>query len=126
MLITVAHKSSRINIPALAPPISQDTGSDPHARTATEAAVHEPFASGAARGPRDAGPGRRACARGLAPRRRPPVSAVWNRFQYSVRSSQSSSWPAGGASDGYGLGRGAAGPDRRCTTTAAGALRVIV
>ena len=43
-----------------------------------------------------------------------------------VRSSQSSSGPAGGASDGYGLGRGAAGPDRRCTTTAAGALRVIV
>ena len=40
-----------------------------------------------------------------------------------VRSSQSSSGPAGGASDGYGLGRG---PDRRCTTTAAGALRVIV
>ena len=38
-----------------------------------------------------------------------------------VRSSQSSSGPAGGASDGYGLGRG-----RRCTTTAAGALRVIV
>ena len=43
-----------------------------------------------------------------------------------VRSSQSSSGPAGGASDGYGLGRGGAGPDRRCTTTAAGALRVIV
>ena len=43
-----------------------------------------------------------------------------------VRSSQSSSGPAGGASDGYGLGRGAAGPDRRCTTTTAGALRVIV
>ena len=43
-----------------------------------------------------------------------------------VRSSQSSSGPAGGASDGYGLGRGAAGPDSRCTTTAAGALRVIV
>ena len=42
-----------------------------------------------------------------------------------VRSSQSSSGPAGGASDGCGLGRGAAGPDRRCTTTAAGALRVI-
>ena len=38
-----------------------------------------------------------------------------------VRSSQSSS-----ASDGYGLGRGAAGPDRRCTTSAAEALRVIV
>ena len=33
---------------------------------------------------------------------------------------------AGGASDGYGLGRGAAGPGRRCATTAAGALRVIV
>ena len=32
------------------------------------------------------------------------------------------------ASDGNrdGLGRGAAGPDRLCTTTAAGALRVIV
>ena len=30
-----------------------------------------------------------------------------------VRSSQSSSGPAGGAFDGYGLGRGAAGPDRR-------------
>ena len=44
-----------------------------------------------------------------------------------IRSGQSSSGPAGGASDGYGLGRGAAGPDRRCTTTtAAGALRVIV
>ena len=43
-----------------------------------------------------------------------------------VRSSQSSSGPAGGASDGYGLGRGAAGPDRRCTTTAAGAIRAIV
>ena len=41
-----------------------------------------------------------------------------------VRSSQSSSGPAGGASDGYGLGRGAAGPDRRCTTTAAGAVRL--
>ena len=40
--------------------------------------------------------------------------------------SQSSSGPAGGASDGYGLGRGAEGPDRRCTTTAAEALRVIV
>ena len=39
---------------------------------------------------------------------------------------QSSYGPAGGASDGYGLGRGAAGPDRRCTTAAAGALRVIV
>ena len=43
-----------------------------------------------------------------------------------VRSSQSSSGPAGGASGGYGLGRGAAGPDHRCTTTAARALRVIV
>ena len=43
-----------------------------------------------------------------------------------VRSSQSSSGPAGGAFDGYGLGRGAAGPDRRRTTTVAGALRVIV
>ena len=42
-----------------------------------------------------------------------------------VRPSQSSSGPAGGRSDGCGLGRGAAGPDRRCTTTAAGALRVI-
>ena len=41
-------------------------------------------------------------------------------------SSLSSSGPAGGASDGYGLGRGAAGPGRRCTTTAVGALRVIV
>ena len=41
-------------------------------------------------------------------------------------SSQSPSGPAGGASDGYGLGRGAAAPDRRCTTTAAGALRAIV
>ena len=41
-------------------------------------------------------------------------------------SSQSPSGPAGGASDGYGLERGAAGPDRRFTTTAAGALRVIV
>ena len=43
-----------------------------------------------------------------------------------VRSSRSSSGPAGGASDGYGLGRRAAGPDRRCKTTAAGELRVIV
>ena len=43
-----------------------------------------------------------------------------------VRSSQSSLGPAGGTSHGYGLGRGPAGPDRRCTTTAAGALRVIV
>ena len=33
---------------------------------------------------------------------------------------------AGGASDGYGLGRGTAGPDRRCTTTTDRALRVIV
>ena len=41
-----------------------------------------------------------------------------------VRASQSPSGPAGGASDGYGLGRGAAGSDRLCTTTAAGALRV--
>ena len=43
-----------------------------------------------------------------------------------VRSRQSSSGPAGGASYGChghgGLGRGAAGPDRRCTTAAAGAL----
>ena len=38
-----------------------------------------------------------------------------------VRSGPSASGPAGGASDGYGLGRGAAGSDRRCTTTAAGA-----
>ena len=43
-----------------------------------------------------------------------------------VRSTQRSSGPAGGDSDGCGLGRGAAGPDRRCTTAAAGALRVIV
>ena len=43
-----------------------------------------------------------------------------------VRSIQSSSGPAGGASDGYGPGRGAAGPDRQCATTAARALRVIV
>ena len=43
-------------------------------------------------------------------------------------SGQSPSGPAGGASDGYGLGRGAVGPGCRCTTTvtAAGALRVIV
>ena len=37
--------------------------------------------------------------------------------------------PAAHPSDGYGLGRlgrGAAGPDRLCTTTAAEALRVIV
>ena len=39
---------------------------------------------------------------------------------------KSPSGPSGGASDGYELGRGAAGPERRCTTTAAGALRVIV
>ena len=37
--------------------------------------------------------------------RDPAEGAVWNHFQYSVRSSQSSSGPAGGASDGYGLGR---------------------
>ena len=56
------------------------------------------------------------------------VSADWFRITCNtlVRSGQSSSGPAGSASDGYGLGRGAAGPDRRCTTTAAGALRVIV
>ena len=41
-------------------------------------------------------------------------------------SSQGPSRPAGGASDGYGLGRGAAGPVRQSTTTAAGALRVII
>ena len=40
--------------------------------------------------------------------------------------SQSPSGPASSASDGYGLGQGAAGPGRQCTTTAAGALRVIV
>ena len=40
--------------------------------------------------------------------------------------SRSPPGPAGGASDGYGLGRGAAGPGRLSTTTAAGALRVIV
>ena len=40
-----------------------------------------------------------------------------------VRSSQTSSGQAGGASASYGLGRGAAGPDRQSTTTAAGALR---
>ena len=39
-------------------------------------------------------------------------------------SSQSSSGPAGGASDGYGLGLGAAGPGCPCATTAAGELRV--
>ena len=37
-----------------------------------------------------------------------------------VRSSRSPSGPAGGASDDFGLGRGAAGPDRRCTTTTPG------
>ena len=41
-------------------------------------------------------------------------------------SGQSPSGAAGGTSDGYGLGRGAAGPDRRITTAAAGALRVVV
>ena len=41
-------------------------------------------------------------------------------------SSQRPSGPAGGASDGYGLGRGAAGPGRLRATRAAGALRVIV
>ena len=46
---------------------------------------------------------------------------VWNHFQCS---SKGSSGPAGGASDGYGLGRRAAGPNCRCTT-ASGALRVI-
>ena len=53
---------------------------------------------------------------------------VWNHFQYSSSiSSQSPSGPAGGASDGSALGRGAAGPGRLpvCTTTAAGAFRVI-
>ena len=61
----------------------------------------------------------------LAGRPKRGLRFVWNQFQYSealVRSSQSSSGLAGGASDGYGLGRGAAGPDRRCTTSAAGAL----
>ena len=52
-----------------------------------------------------------------------PVGMTSNTL---VRSSQSSSGPAGGASDGYELGRGAAGPDHQCTTTAAGTLRVIV
>ena len=41
-------------------------------------------------------------------------------------SGQGPSGPACGASDGYGLGRGAAGPGSRRTTTASGALRVIV
>ena len=48
-------------------------------------------------------------------------SSQWRQLLFGitsntlVRSSQSSSGPAGGASDGYyWLGRGAAGPDRRC------------
>ena len=59
-------------------------------------------------------------------RQRPPMQLFGITSNTLVRSSQSSSGPAGGASDGYGLGRRAAGPDRRCTTTAAGAIRVIV
>ena len=47
-------------------------------------------------------------------------------FNILALSSQSPIGPAGGASDGFWLGRGAAGPGRRCATTAAGALRVIV
>ena len=43
-----------------------------------------------------------------------------------VQFSRSSSGPAVGASDGYGLGRAAGVPDRRSTTTATRALRVIV
>ena len=43
-----------------------------------------------------------------------------------VRTSQSSTGTASGASDGHCLGSGAAGPDCLCTTTTAGALRVIV
>lgn len=35
-------------------------------------------------------------------------------------SSQRPSWPAGGASNGHGLGRGAVGPGSRCTATAVG------
>ena len=50
---------------------------------------------------------------------------VWNLYQNALFS-QSSSGPAGGTSDGYGLGRGAEGPDRQCTTSTAGAIRVIV
>ena len=42
------------------------------------------------------------------PRRAPPVIGITP--DALARSSQSSSGPAGGASDGYGLGRGAAGP----------------
>ena len=45
------------------------------------------------------------------------LGTVWNRFQSTTTtttavalSSQSPSGPAGGAPDGYGLGRGAAGP----------------
>ena len=43
-----------------------------------------------------------------------------SRHYTLVRSSPSSSGPAGGASDGYGLGRQAASPVRRCTTTGLG------
>ena len=43
-----------------------------------------------------------------------------------VQSSQSSSGLAGFESNGRGLGRGAAGQDLLCTTTAAGARQVIV
>ena len=54
------------------------------------------------------------------PARFVPARAVFGIASITmVRSSQSSSGPAGRASDGVGLGRGAAGPDRRCTTTAA-------
>ena len=55
-----------------------------------------------------------------------PHNLLGVTFNTLVRSSQGPSGPAGGASVGYSLGRGAAGPDRRCTNTAAGALRVIV
>ena len=54
------------------------------------------------------------------------VKSVWNHFQYFSLSCQSPSGQACGISDGYWLGRGTARPGCQCTTTAAGALLVIV
>ena len=67
--------------------------------------------------------GRRATGRGQ-PGPQPPALGITSNIL--ALSSQRPSGPAGGASDGYGLGRGAAGPGCRCTTTVAGALRVVV
>ena len=84
------------------------------------------------RAPQERQRGRLESCRGPHPPSRPDLSfefvkasGVWNHFQYSCPILlsdlvKSSSGPAGGASDGCGLGRGAAGPASRCTTTAAG------